>query len=80
MARGHVNRRPGPCSACGGTVPENGGVMYPQGRGNAWKVYHLACDRDGSAQVDVIGIGGKEYIRNKNGRCIDAPCCGCCTI
>jgi len=29
---------------------------------------------------DVFGIGGKEYYRNKAGRCIDAPCCGCCTI
>ena len=24
--------------------------------------------------------GGKEYYRNKQGRCEDAPCCGCCTI
>ena len=29
---------------------------------------------------DVIGIGGKEFYRNKGGRCEDAPCCGCCTI
>jgi hypothetical protein len=24
--------------------------------------------------------GGREYYRNKAGRCEDAPCCGCCTI
>jgi len=24
--------------------------------------------------------GGREYFQNKNGRCIDAPCCGCCNI
>lgn len=29
---------------------------------------------------DVLTIGGSEYYRNKAGRCIDAPCCGCCTI
>ena len=29
---------------------------------------------------DVFSIGGHEYYRNKQGRCIDAPCCGCCTI
>lgn len=29
---------------------------------------------------DVVRIGGKEFYRNKRGRCIDAPCCGCCTI
>lgn len=31
-------------------------------------------------QSDVLIIGGVEYFRNKRGRCIDAPCCGCCTI
>jgi len=29
---------------------------------------------------DVYSIGGREYYRNKQGLCIDAPCCGCCTI
>lgn len=29
---------------------------------------------------DVFNIGGREYYRNKQGLCIDAPCCGCCTI
>jgi hypothetical protein len=28
---------------------------------------------------DVYSIAGKEYYRNKQGLCIDAPCCGCCT-
>ena len=28
----------------------------------------------------VFNFSGKEYYRNKNGRCEDAPCCGCCTI
>jgi len=28
---------------------------------------------------DIFQIGGREYYQNKNGRCIDAPCCGCCT-
>ena len=26
----------------------------------------------------VWNSGGKEYYRNKQGRCEDAPCCGCC--
>lgn len=29
---------------------------------------------------DVLNIGGREYYRNKQGRCEDAPCCGCCTF
>ena len=29
----------------------------------------------------VIDFGsGRQYYRNKNGRCEDFPCCGCCTI
>ena len=28
---------------------------------------------------DVYSIAGREYYRNKQGLCIDAPCCGCCT-
>ena len=27
----------------------------------------------------VWNSGGREYYRNKAGRCEDAPCCGCCT-
>jgi len=29
---------------------------------------------------DIYAIGGSEYYRNKAGKCIDAPCCGCCTM
>jgi hypothetical protein len=29
---------------------------------------------------DLIIIGANDYIRNARGKCIDAPCCGCCTI
>ena len=28
---------------------------------------------------DVYSVAGREYYRNKQGLCIDAPCCGCCT-
>jgi hypothetical protein len=26
----------------------------------------------------VWSSGGREFYRNKRGRCEDAPCCGCC--
>jgi hypothetical protein len=29
---------------------------------------------------DVIRTSGGTFYRNKQGRCEDAPCCGCCTI
>ena len=28
----------------------------------------------------VWNSGGKEFYRNRRGRCEDAPCCGCCNI
>jgi hypothetical protein len=27
---------------------------------------------------DIWSSGGREYYRNRAGRCEDAPCCGCC--
>lgn len=27
---------------------------------------------------DIWSAGGREFYRNKRGRCEDAPCCGCC--
>lgn len=42
---------------------------------------NLAARTRSSGYVShVFGIGGREYYRNKQGRCEDAPCCGCCTI
>ena len=28
----------------------------------------------------VWNSGGREYYRNRSGRCEDAPCCGCCNV
>jgi hypothetical protein len=34
-----------------------------------------------SDSITFIGDHGPStFYRNKQGRCIDAPCCGCCTI
>lgn len=38
-------------------------------------------DRQNSRYVsDVFETSCGTFYRNKNGRCEDAPCCGCCTI
>jgi hypothetical protein len=29
---------------------------------------------------DTVQFGDRVFYRNNNGRCEDAPCCGCCTI
>lgn len=31
-------------------------------------------------QSDIYRASGREYYRNKRGRCDDAPCCGCCNF
>ena len=31
-------------------------------------------------QSDIYRASGREYYRNKRGRCEDAPCCGCCNF
>ena len=39
-----------------------------------------AASRYNPTWVSHVWIsGGREYYRNKAGRCEDAPCCGCCT-
>lgn len=87
-----VNRYAASCAVCGARVAPMAGNLTKKGGG--WVVTHLPCeggwvevkDRHGvhdryvSDGVDVYNIGGNEYIRNKAGRCEDAPCCGCCTI
>lgn len=35
---------------------------------------------DGRYISNVIRTSGGEFYRNKNGRCEDAPACGCCNI
>jgi hypothetical protein len=72
-----VNKYAGTCSVCGAEVPANGGQVTRRGR--RWTVTHLACAA-GRPSVTTFVIGGKSYTRNSKGRCIDAPCCGCCTI
>ena len=73
-----VNKFGGTCDTCGSPVPALGGTIERHGR--RWKVYHLAC-KSGSPSVIAIQFNSDEvHTRNVNGRCEDAPCCGCCTI
>lgn len=72
---------PGVCSATGKAIKPGDQIEYSPSTRTAKLV-----DQDSSAPDEgryisnVIRIGGNEYYRNKNGRCIDSPCCGCCTI
>lgn len=83
-----VNRYPARCCHCRATVAAGGGRCW-KWRGR-WYAAHEACSAERKAaraerrtpehSVHTFVIGGNEYTRNARGRCIDAPCCGCCTI
>lgn len=83
-----VNRTSGPCRVCGLPVPRNGGVEWEappateRDMGEPFDVLtaHLACRVSGRSEVvGVRDFAGKLVgIVNRNGRCEDAPCCGCC--
>jgi hypothetical protein len=75
-----VNKYPAPCAVCGATVPAHGGTLtrFRGGRGG-YLVTHLTCEASGAPMVDVFTFNSGATMRqNRNGRCIDAPCCGCC--
>lgn len=73
-----VNKFAGQCVYCLGPVPANGGRLEKIGR--RFVVSHLACaERHGAAVVVTRFSSGAEVWQNAQGRCPDAPCCGCCS-
>ena len=74
---------PGKCSRSGAGINPGDFIIY----NTATKKAELEPDADrmtyttNSPRVsDVFNFSGREFYRNKKGRCEDAPCCGCCTI
>lgn len=81
-----VNKYAGVCNMCGGTVPANAGSCNRAGR--KWVVYCADCVPGAmqpvrgarSVATTFMGANGPSTVyQNARGRCIDAPCCGCCT-
>lgn len=73
------NRFPGTCVVCGGHVARHAGTL--RRIGPAWAVAHLPCAASGVSEVYTVRTSsGWTGTRNRNGRCEDAPCCGCCTF
>jgi hypothetical protein len=73
---------PGKCSLSGARINPGDFILYDTDSRTA----QLEPDADTiqfttSPRVsDVFRFGKTEVYRNKKGRCLDAPCCGCCTI
>lgn len=73
-----TNKYPAKCSKCGHHVPKNGGILTGS-KATGWNVTHLTCN-EGGGVIAVTFSSGVTLTQNRRGRCIDAPCCGCCTF
>ena len=70
----------GTCSRTGAAIRPGDEIAYDTDTRRAWITDEDDMPRRASTYIsDVFQIGGREYYQNKNGRCIDAPCCGCCS-
>ena len=74
---------PGKCSLSGARINPGDFILY----NTETKRAQLEPDADtiqftttGPRVSDVFSFSGREFYRNKKGRCEDAPCCGCCNI
>ena len=70
-------------SRTGASIRPGDQIQYDTNTRRAWLAdlgdeQHAASRYNPSWVSHVWTSGGREYYRNKAGRCEDAPCCGCC--
>lgn len=70
----------GKCVATGRQINPGDTITYQRGVGSTLVTSTTAAPPEGRYISHVFRTSGGEFYRNKNGRCEDAPCCGCCTI
>ena len=68
-------RYSGACRGCVEPIAP-GQTIISAGRG---VTFHQSCATAGAEVVTYRTSSGWTGTRNVRGRCIDAPCCGCCT-
>lgn len=74
---------PGKCSLSGARINPGDFIIYNTDTRTAELEPdddRMTFTTDRPRVSDVFNFSGREFYRNKNGRCLDAPCCGCCTI
>jgi hypothetical protein len=69
-----INKYPGICSICGTRVRVGSG--FARKKDGRWVVDHADC---ANSPITIRFQSGETMTQNRNGRCEDAPCCGCCT-
>lgn len=61
------------CVLCGNPIAANAGIVSDSGP------MHLICRSNRAASVIATHLdSGAVLLRNADGPCADAPCCGCC--
>jgi hypothetical protein len=77
----------GRCAVSGVAIRKGDWITYDTVTRKAWLSEHDDCQVSFNDYTNrrnyvshVFNVGGQELYRNKAGRCIDAPCCGCCTV
>ena len=71
-----IARFPGTCARTGRAIQPGDVITFTSAR----KAVLVQQQRVSDTIVFFGDSGAREFYRNRNGRCEDAPCCGCCTI
>ena len=82
MIKTMTARYPGKDAITGHRINPGDEIRYDTVTRKAW-IHEPGdmVDPFGSNAVTFYGENGSNtFYRNPRGRCIDAPCCGCCTI
>jgi hypothetical protein len=72
-----IARYPGRCARTGRVIRPGDVITFTPARK---PVLVQQQERVSDTIVFFGDSGAREFYRNRNGRCEDAPCCGCCTI
>jgi hypothetical protein len=78
MAKEMTARFPGVCYRTGREIRPGDRIMF-HGRGRS-VLLSRSSTHNPAPVSDTYTFGDRTFYRNVNGRCEDAPCCGCCTI
>jgi len=74
-----IARYHGKCAKTGAAIRPGDTITFTAAR-KAVLVQRMHNDDTSDVFVFSGEDGSRAFYRNKNGRCEDAPCCGCCTI
>ena len=74
-----IARFPGKCARTGRAIRPGDVITFTSAR-KAVLVQQQHNDNVTPYVSDTVQFGDRTFYRNRNGRCEDAPCCGCCTI